>query len=382
MPVGQLRHPFVPLQRGADRARMRAAHPRARPQHPLAGGQRLDHASHERCGRYREGEMRGITTAIALLAAMITAASGSIGARAQDNYPSRPIHIIVPYPAGGIVDIVARAVTEQVGRDWKQTVVVEARPGGNSNIGTSAVARSEPDGYTWLVTGPALLVNPDLYKDAGWNAAKDFRCVGLAVWNQSVALVHPSMPVKTIGEFVELARKRPGEFNFGNPGTGSSIDLSAQKLFQVAGIKLTNVGYKGQPQALIDLMTNLMHFEIVSLELALPHIKAGSVKPLAVFTDKRVPDLPDVPTIAEAGFAEAAYVPWYGIYVPAATPAPLLEKINAAINAALQNPDVQRQLSLANIPGKPMSLDELAALMKADQQKLTTVIKSAGMALQ
>jgi tripartite-type tricarboxylate transporter receptor subunit TctC len=111
-------------------------------------------------------------------------------------------------------------VTEQVGRDFKQAVVVEARPGGNSDIGTSAVARSEPDGYTSLVTGPAVLVNPTLYKDAGWDALKDFRCVGLAVWNQSVALVHPSMPVKTIGEFVELARSKPGQFNFSNPGTG------------------------------------------------------------------------------------------------------------------------------------------------------------------
>jgi tripartite-type tricarboxylate transporter receptor subunit TctC len=129
-------------------------------------------------------------------------------------------------------------------------------------------------------------------------------------------------------------------------------------------------------------MTNLMHFEIVSLELALPHIKAGTVKPLAVFTDKRVADLPDVPTIAEAGFAEAAYVPWYGIYVPSTTPDALVEKINQAINKALQNPDVQRQLSVANIPGKPMSLSELAALMKTDQEKLTTVIKTSGMALQ
>jgi tripartite-type tricarboxylate transporter receptor subunit TctC len=292
-----------------------------------------------------------------LAAGLIAMLPGSdAGAQAPSNYPNRPIHIIVPYPAGGIVDIVARAVTEQVGRDWKQTVVVEARPGGNSNIGTSAVARSDPDGYTWLVTGPAVLVNPTLYKDAGWDALKNFRCVGLAVWNQSVALVHPSMPVKTIGEFVELARSKPGQLNFGNPGTGSSIDLSAQKLFQAADIKLTNVGYKGQPQALIDLMTNLMHFEIVSLELALPHIKAGTVKPLAVFTDKRVADLPEVPTIAEAGFPAAAYVPWYGIYVPSATPDALAGKINEAINKALQNPDVQRQLSLANIPGKPMPL--------------------------
>ncbi len=331
--------------------------------------------------------MRGIKAAFRFslgftlgLAAAIATLLGE-AAQAQSNYPVRPIHIVVPYPAGGIVDIVARAVTEQVGRDWKQTVVVEARPGANSNIGTAAVARSDPDGYTWLVTGPAVLVNPDLYKDAGWEV-KNFRCVGLAVWNQSVALVHPSMPVKAIGEFVELARKKPGELNFGNPGTGTSIDLTAQKLFEVAHIKLTNIGYKGQPPALIDLITNLMHFEIVSLELALPHIKAGTVKPLAVFTDKRVAELPDVPTIAEAGFAEAAYVPWYGIYVPSTTPDAIVEKINDAVNKALQNLDVQRQLSLANIPGKPMPLNELAALMKADHAKLTTVVKTTGMALQ
>ncbi|MES2194298.1 MAG: tripartite tricarboxylate transporter substrate-binding protein [Pseudomonadota bacterium] len=326
--------------------------------------------------------MRGIRAfgfAVGIAATML---AGAAWAQATDNYPNRPLRIIVPYPSGGIVDLVARAVTEQVGRDWKTPVVVEGRPGGNSNIGTAAVARSEPDGYTWLVTGPAVLVNPGLYKDAGWDTMRDFKCVGLAVWNQSVAVVNPSLPVKTIGEFVELARSKPGELNFGNPGTGSSIDLSAKKLFQAANIQLTNVGYRGQPPALIDLMTNIMNFEIVSLELALPHIKAGSIKPLAVMTDKRVADLPDVPTIAEAGFAEAAYVPWYGIYVPSATPQPLVDKINQAINKALQNPDVQRQLSVANIPGKPMPLDELAALMKADHEKLTKVVKTSGMALQ
>src|SRR3954452_12202802 len=136
------------------------------------------------------------------------------GALAQSEYPNRAIHIVVPYPAGGIVDIVARAVTEQVGRDTKQAIVVEARPGANSNVGTAAVARSEGDGYTWLVTGPAVLVNPTLYKDAGWHTLKDFKCVGLAVWNQSVALVHPSSSAKTIAEFVEIARAKPGQLNF------------------------------------------------------------------------------------------------------------------------------------------------------------------------
>jgi tripartite-type tricarboxylate transporter receptor subunit TctC len=320
--------------------------------------------------------------ALGFAAAIVMLMAGSLAAQAQENWPTRPIRVIVPYPAGGIVDIVARAVTEQVGRDLKATVIVEARPGGNSNIGTLAVARSDPDGYTWLVTGPAALVNPGLYKDAGWDAMKDLKCVGLAVWTQSVAVVNPTLPAKTIGEFVELARSKPDQLNFGNPGTGSSIDLSAQKFFQAANIKLTNVGYKGQPQALVDLMTNLMHFEIVSMALALPHIKQGTIKPLAVLTHNRVADLPDVPTIAEAGYPEAAYVPWYGIYVPSATPPALAAKINAAINKALENPDVQRQLSITDIPGKPMSLPDLAALMKSDYEKLTTVVKTAGMALQ
>jgi tripartite-type tricarboxylate transporter receptor subunit TctC len=318
------------------------------------------------------------------LAAGMAAAllGGSACALAQSNYPDRPIRIVVPYPAGGIVDIVARTVTEQVGRDWKQAIVMESKPGANSNIGTASVARSGPDGYTWLVTGPAVLVNPTLYKDAGWDAMRDFKCVGLAVWNQSVAVVNPAMPAKSLGEFVALAHSKPGELNFGNPGTGSSIDLTAQKLFQVAGIKLANIGYKGQPPALVDLMTNRMHFEIVSLALALPHIKQGSIKPLAVFTEKRVADLPDVPTIAEAGYPEAAYVPWYGIYVPASTPDALVEKIHAAIDKALQNPDVQRELSVADIPGKPMALNELANLMKSDQEKLVSVVKASGITPQ
>jgi tripartite-type tricarboxylate transporter receptor subunit TctC len=190
------------------------------------------------------------------------------------------------------------------------------------------------------------------------------------------------MPARTLAEFVELARSKPGQFNFGNPGTGSSIDLTAQKLFQAANIKLAEIGYKGQPPALIDLMTNLMHFEVVSLALAEPHIKDGSIKPLAVFTEKRIADLPDVPTIAEAGFPGALYVSWYGIYVPSATPDAIVEKIHDGINKALENPDVQKQLAIADIPGKPMPLAELAALMKADYEKLTAVVKESGIPQQ
>jgi tripartite-type tricarboxylate transporter receptor subunit TctC len=324
-----------------------------------------------------------IIRACGLIAAIAAAMSGyNPSASAESSWPNRPIHVVVPYPAGGIVDIVARAVTEQVGRDLNVAVVAESRPGANSNIGTALVARNEPDGYTWLVTGPAVLVNPTLYKDAGWDPMANFKCVGVAVWNQSVALVNPAMPVRTLAEFVDYARSRPGQLNFGNAGTGASTDLTAQKLFRVADVQLANIGYKGQPPALVDLMTNRMNFEVVSLALALPHIKDGTVKPLAVFTEKRVPDLPDVPTIAEAGYPDASYLPWYGIYVSAATPNDIVEKINAAINKALQNPEVRHQLAIADIPGNPMPLSELASLMKADHEKLTGVIKAAGIPQQ
>jgi tripartite-type tricarboxylate transporter receptor subunit TctC len=296
-------------------------------------------------------------------------------ASAESAYPARPIRVIVPYPAGGIVDIVARSVTDTVAKNFKQTVVVEAKPGANSNLGTAEVARAAPDGYTWLVTGPAVLVNPAIYKDAGWNALRDFKCVGLVVWNQSAAVVAATMPVKTLKDFVELAKSKPGQLNFGNPGIGSSIDLTAKNLFRAAGIEIANIGYKGQPQALIDLITGEIQVTVASLALALPHIRDGKLKALAVFTKERVKELPEVPTVAEAGYPEAAYLPWYGIYVPAATPDAVVGRIHDAINTALIAPEVIERLSHADIPGQPMPLQGLATLMKADHDRLTEIVK-------
>lgn len=307
----------------------------------------------------------------------LTIAANATTALAAGPFPNKPVHLIVPYPAGGIVDIVARTVADRVSRDWNQPIIVEAKPGADSNIGTSYVAKSTPDGYTWLISGPAALVNPTLHPHAGWQPMRDFKCVGLAVWNQSVAVVPTAFPAKTLKEFVEKAKAEPGRLNFGNPGAGSSIDLSAKKLFQVAGIKLTNIGYKGQPPALVDLIGSQVQFEIVSLVLALPHIKDGTIRPLATFTHKRIKELPDVPTVAEAGFPEAAFVPWYGIYAPAATPPDVLEKINAAISHALDSQEVKQRLSKADVPGKAMPLAELATLMKTDYEKLTAVAKAS-----
>ncbi len=315
-----------------------------------------------------------------LIAGLALLAAGA--ASAQTAFPTRPIRVIVPYPAGGIVDIVARSVTYMVGKHFGQPMVVEAKPGANSNLGTAEVARSAPDGYTWLVTGPAVLVNPSIYKDAGWNALRDFKCVGLVVWNQSAAVVPVAMPVSTLKDFVELAKSKPGKLNFGNPGIGSSIDLTAKNLFSIAGIDIANIGYKGQPQALIDLITGEIQVTVASLALALPHIRDGKLKALAVFTKERVKELPDVPTIAEAGYPDAAYLPWYGIYLPAATPDAVVSRIHEAINKALVAPEVIARLSHADIPGHPMALDELAKLMKADHDRLTEIVKLSHIAVQ
>jgi tripartite-type tricarboxylate transporter receptor subunit TctC len=210
---------------------------------------------------------------------------------------------------------------------------------------------------------------------------RDFKCVGLVVWNQSAAVVPVNLAVKTLKDFVELAKSKPGKMNFGNPGIGSSIDLTAKNLFSIAGIDIANIGYKGQPQALIDLITGEIQVTVASLALALPHIRDGKLKALAVFTRERVKELPDVPTIAEAGYPDAAYLPWYGIYLPAATPEAVVKRIHEAINKALAAPEVIERLSHADIPGQPMALDELAKLMKADHERLTEIVKVSHIAV-
>lgn len=316
-----------------------------------------------------------------MLAAMLLML-GAHAALAQ-VYPSKPVRVIVPYPTGGIVDIVARAITEKIAAGWGQPILVEGRPGADSNIGTELVAKSAPDGYTWLVTGPAVLSNPSIYGNLPWDPLRDFQAVGVVVWNQNIAVVPATLPVNTMKEFVEYAKMRPGQLNFGNPGTGSSNHLSTELFIQVAGIKMVNIGYKGQPPAIPDLLNGTLHFKIVALGLAAPHVKSGKLKALATFTHQRVAALPEVPTIAEAGFPEAALVPWYGAYVRAGTPREIVERINGEINKALQSPEVSdRLLKSGSLPGSVKSADEIQAMMRSDVERWGKVVRAAGIKAQ
>ena len=318
--------------------------------------------------------VRIICTA-ALASGLITAA---VTTSAQP-FPSKPVHLIVPYPAGGIVDLLARAITEKIASGWGQPILVEVKPGANSTLGTEVVAKSTADGYTWLMTGPAILSNPSIYGNLPWDPLRDFQGIGVAVWNLNVAVVPATLPVTTLAEFVAYAKARPGELNFGNPGTGSSNHLSTELFQQVAGLQMVNIGYKGQPPAIPDLINARLQFKIVALGLATPHIKSGKLKALAVFSPQRLKQLPEVPTVAEAGYPEAGLVPWYGIYVPKNTPKDIVAKINAEINKALAAPDVQERIEkLGSLPGPQKSPDEIQAMMQSDFERWSKVVRAAG----
>ncbi len=294
-------------------------------------------------------------------------------------YPSKPVRVIVPYPSGGIVDLLARAITEKIAAGWGQPILVEGRPGADSNLGTESVAKSAPDGYTWLMTGPAVLSNPSIYTNLPWSPLRDFQGVGVAVWNLNVAVVPATLPVANLAEFVAYAKARPGQLNFGNPGTGSSNHLSTELFFQVAGIQLTNIGYKGQPPAIPDLINGQLQFKVVALGLAAPHIRSGRLRALAAFSPLRLKQLPDVPTVSEAGYPEAGLVPWYGIYVPNATPRDVVARINGEINKALASPDVQERIEkIGGLPGPVKTTDEIQAMMKSDFERWGKVVRAAG----
>lgn len=292
------------------------------------------------------------------------------------DFPSRPITIVVPYPAGGIVDAITRILAEHAGRTLGQVINVDPRPGGNGNIGTQAALRAPADGYTWVFVATAFTVNPLLYKGL-WDPLKDATGVGAPVLAPSLFAVPAGLPVKDIREFVDLARKQPGKLNFGNPGAGTSMHLNTELFRQSAGIDLASIPYKGQPPVLTDMVRGEVHFSVYSYGVAAPQITAGRIRPLAVVSDKRLPSLPDVPTLAEAGYPDANVVPWYGYVVHAATPRAVVSKINAALNAAIQAPEVQQKLlALGMQPLAPRSPEQIDAMIRADHDKFSVAVKA------
>jgi tripartite-type tricarboxylate transporter receptor subunit TctC len=299
----------------------------------------------------------------------------AVAANAQGSFPNKPIRVVVPYPAGGIVDVVSRVITEKLGPMWGQTIITEARPGANSNIGTDAVAKAPADGYTWLITGPAITANPALGTNATWDPKKDFAALGVAAWSAAAIVVPASSPANSLKEFVALAKTRP--LNYGNPGTGSSIHLSTELFKQVAGINLQAIGYKGQPQIISDLLGGQLDVAFAATGLISQHVQGGKLKALGVIGRERLKQLPGVPTLIEAGYPEAGVMAWYTFFTRAGAPREVLEKINADLGRVLAMPDVKEKMEkLGAEAAQPMSLADMGKMINADTDRWAAVIKA------
>jgi tripartite-type tricarboxylate transporter receptor subunit TctC len=303
-------------------------------------------------------------------------------ARAAD-YPTHPIKLVVPYVAGGPTDLFGRLVGDFLSRDLKQPVTIENKAGAQGAIGAEAVARSEPDGYTLFVTaGSILVLNPMLYKKLSYDPVRDFRMLAIITDAPVVMEVHPSVPARTVAEFVAYARKNPGKINFGSAGTGGTIHLAGEMFRQIAGIEMTHVPYKGAGPALADLLAGNIQVMFDTMSTALPPIKSGSVRALAVSSEQRSPDLPDVPTMAESGYPEYRVSVWYGIAAPAKLPDDIAARISASLDRAMNDDAFRAQLEKIGFPVfRPRSAAAIKEFIDADRARWSAVIKAQNISL-
>jgi tripartite-type tricarboxylate transporter receptor subunit TctC len=315
--------------------------------------------------------------AVALAASMLLP---SAGVRAAD-YPSRPVHIIVGYPAGGSTDIVARLIGNWLSNRLGQQFVVENRPGAGNNIGTEAVAKAAPDGYTMLLVNPANTINASLYKKLNFNFLKDIEPVANVIEVPNVMEVNPAVPAKTVAEFIAYVKANPDKVNVASSGNGTSIHLSGELFKMMTGLKMTHVPYKGSAPMLTDLLGGQVQVTFDNLPSSIAHIRAGKLRALGVSTAKRSPELPDVPTIAETvpGYEASAF---FGFGVPRGTPKDVVDLLNKEINLALKDAGMQAKLKdLGGIP-TPGSPADFGKFLTAETAKWEKVVNAANLSVQ
>ncbi len=303
-----------------------------------------------------------------LLALAISSAMAlSAGIARADEYPSHPIRLIVPYAAGGGADGVARIIAKRVGETIGQAIVIENRGGGGSIIGTEFVNKSEPDGYTLLLgqSGP-ISINPAVYRNLPYDPLKDFAPVTMTTAYPYIMVVNPSLGVKTLAEFVALARSKPGQLNYGTTGVGAANHLVTELFDSKAGIKMTHIPYRGTALAVTDLIAGQVQVVFADPISALPHLKAGTLLALAVTSKERSPVAPDVPTIAESGYPGFDAIAWHGILAPARTPPAIVRKLNAEIVQALKDPQTKSLLEKQAMQTVGSSPEDFASFIRQD----------------
>jgi len=294
---------------------------------------------------------------------------------AQD-YPAKPVRVIVPFPSGGILDLITRPVTEKIGANWGQPIIVESQPGASGNIGVQLVKNAPPDGYTLMSSAIFLAVNPALDPRSKFKSS-DFVGVALVGVTPNVVVVPRELPVRSLEQFVQYAKTRPGKLAAGYPGTGTFAHLFTLLLAGHAGIDLLAVQYKSLPQTIPDLLSGELSFMVLASAFALPHLRSGRLKALAVNTAVRLNDMPDVQTVAEAGFPpEVVAIQWFGFVAPAGTPRETVRRFNGEVTKALGSPEVMDRMEKLGVLISPSSPEQFDRLIRSETERWTRVIKT------
>ena len=312
-----------------------------------------------------------IAKVVVLGLAVLFAASPAMSA---DPFPAKPVRVIVPYAAGGVVDVQTRAVTQRMAVELGQPIVVEARPGAGGNIAAEFVARSPADGYTLLVSAPFIINNPLMEDKLRW-APKDFTPVARFTLAPSYFVVPASSPVKSVKEYVELAKKAPKPLQYGDGGAGSTQSMANEMFRSVAGIQLEAVTYKGAPPMVPDLINGAFSMAILPSSVAYPHIKSGTIRALANISSTRSVQLPDVPTIAEAGYPAVTALSWYAFHVPAGTPPEVIKRLEAATQAATATNEVKERLVNSGGEAAFMNQADFGDFLKVDAVRWERAVK-------
>jgi len=310
----------------------------------------------------------------ALFACLLVLATQALA----QSYPSRPVRMVIPLSPGGFADVPGRILASRLSALLGYNVFVENRAGAGGTIGADFVAKSAPDGYTLLFTGTPHVISAWVYKKLPYDPLKDFEPVALVASGPYVLVVNPQLPVKSVRELIAAAKARPGQIDYASSGNGSAQHLVSALFASMAGIQLNHVPYKGSGPAMQDLLGGQVKVSFAGIPNVLPHVKAGRLRALAVSTPQRSPDLPQVPTVAEAGVPGYQATLWLNLAAPAGTPADIVQRLYAETAKALQDAELQQSFRAAGVEASPMSPQELAAFMQAEYEKWGKVVRDTG----
>jgi tripartite-type tricarboxylate transporter receptor subunit TctC len=320
--------------------------------------------------------VKGVLGLVALAAGAIAAPAP---AQPVDAWPARPIRFILPFPPGGGTDILGRLIAERLTAGLGQPVVAENRGGAGGNVGAEAAAKSAPDGYTIVLVAPSLAISPSLYSKLNYDPVKDFAPVSLVATVPNVMVTNPEVPAKTLGEFIRLAKSKPGEMNFGSGGSGTSNHLAGELFNIVAGVKLVHVPYKGVNLAMNDVLSGRVQLVVIGVPATVPYIKAGRLRALALVAPQRSPVLPDVPTATEAGLPQFDVTTWYGILAPSGTPRPVVMRLNTELARIMHSSELKEKLDALATDPVTSTPEEFASLIRSEIAKWAAVVREAGL---